>query len=87
MMSTRRAVQYPPPEPRTKRLTALECLIWLDELRAKYPTVEEAAKASHVSRNAIIDGFRFYAHTAFTFARTFGDSALARYRIVDSRFL
>jgi len=34
-------------------MTALERLIWLDELRAKYPTVEEAAKASHVSRNTI----------------------------------
>jgi|HubBroStandDraft_5_1064220.scaffolds.fasta_scaffold31964_5 hypothetical protein len=34
-------------------MTALECLIWLDELRTKYPTVEEAAKAFHVSRNSI----------------------------------
>ena len=32
-----------------KRMTALERLIWLDELRAKYPTVEEAAAPHSVS--------------------------------------
>lgn len=50
------ALNYPPPASLTKerkRMTDVERLKWLDDLRSKYKDVEDAAKNENCTRNAI----------------------------------
>lgn len=54
MHSNGLALDYPPPKVRTpRRMTSVERLMWLDRLRDKYTTVEDAAAGEGCTRNAI----------------------------------